>query len=104
MIDPDPEIHQPTRLRILMLLSGVKSADFTFLAKTLDLTDGNLSSHMQKLESAGHVQVVKEFEGKLPRTSFRLTPGGRSSLATYWRTMDAIRSGERTGSAKSLCA
>ncbi|HUL78804.1 MAG TPA: transcriptional regulator [Vicinamibacteria bacterium] len=92
MNDPDPEIHQPTRLRIMMLLSALKSADFTFLVKTLGLTDGNLSAHMQRLESAGHVKVMKEFEGKVPRTSFRLTPSGRSSLAAYWKTMDAIRS------------
>jgi len=92
MNEPDPEIHQPTRLRIMMLLSGLKAADFKFLATTLGLTDGNLSSHMQRLETAGYVEVAKEFEGRLPRTSFRLSARGKSSLAAYWRAMDAIRS------------
>lgn len=91
MREPDPDIHQPTRLRIMMLLSGLDSADFRFLTATLDLTDGNLSSHVSRLESAGYVEVTKQFEGKLPKTTFRLTKRGRASLAEYWKAMDEIR-------------
>jgi DNA-binding transcriptional ArsR family regulator len=87
----DPNVHQPARLRILMLLSGVDSADFTFLLTTLGLTKGNLSSHMSRLEAASYVEIAKSFEGKIPNTSYSLTPLGRSRLAEYWRAIDEIR-------------
>ncbi len=91
MTELDPHVHQPTRLRILMLLSGVDSADFTFLLKTLGLTKGNLSSHMTRLEEAGYIEVTKSFNGKIPNTSYSLTPKGRSSLERYWAAIDEIR-------------
>jgi DNA-binding transcriptional ArsR family regulator len=94
MAELDPNIHQPARLRILMLLSGVDSADFTFLLTTLNLTKGNLSSHMSRLEEAKYVTVVKSFEGKIPNTSYSLTPLGRSRLSEYWRAIDEIRLGQ----------
>jgi DNA-binding MarR family transcriptional regulator len=87
----DPEIHQPTRLRVLMLLSGVETADFTFLLNALGLTNGNLSAHMSRLEELGYVRVTKKFVGKVPNTSYRLTPKGRDGLQAYWQAMDAIR-------------
>jgi len=87
----DPEVHQPTRLRALMLLSGVETADFNFLLNTLGLTKGNLSAHMSRLEELGYVQVTKKFLGKVPNTSYRLTPRGRDSLKAYWQAMDALR-------------
>jgi DNA-binding transcriptional ArsR family regulator len=89
----DPNTHQPARLRILMLLSGVDSADFTFLLTTLNLTKGNLSSHMSRLEAVKYITVAKSFEGKIPNTSYSLTPLGRSRLAEYWRVVDEIRGG-----------
>jgi DNA-binding transcriptional ArsR family regulator len=91
MVELDPNVHQPARLRILMLLSGVDSADFTFLLTTLGLTKGNLSSHMSRLEAASYVEIAKRFEGKMPNTSYSLTPLGRSRLAEYWRALDEIR-------------
>jgi DNA-binding transcriptional ArsR family regulator len=93
MSELDPHIHQPTRLRILMLLSGVAVADFTFLLNTLGLTKGNLSSHMSRLEPAGYVEVTKSFNGKVPNTAYSLTREGRSSLDGYWRAIDDIRHG-----------
>ncbi len=93
MSDLDPHVHQPTRLRILMILSGVTMADFTFLQKTLQLTKGNLSSHMARLEEAGYVKVTKAFHGNMPNTSYRLTPLARTRLAAYWRAIDDIRHG-----------
>jgi len=91
MTELDPNVHQPTRLRLLMLLSGVDSADFTFLLNTLGLTKGNLSSHMTHLEEVGYVEISKAFRGKLPNTSYSLTQKGRTGLARYWRALDEIR-------------
>jgi len=93
MAELDPHVHQPTRLRILMLLSGVDSADFNFLLNTLGLTKGNLSSHTARLEDAGYVEVTKSFNGKIPNTSYSLTREGRLSLGEYWRAIDEIRRG-----------
>lgn len=89
--DLDPTIHQPTRLRVMMLLSGVEEADFTFLLKALGLTNGNLSVHMRKLEDAGYVEVTKEFRGRMPNTAYGLTSLGRRRLSEYWQAIDAIR-------------
>ncbi|MHC4480508.1 MAG: winged helix-turn-helix domain-containing protein [Planctomycetota bacterium] len=91
MPEIDPHIHQPTRLRIMMVLSGLERADFAFLKSTLGLTNGNLSAHMSRLEEAGYVAIEKAFKGKTPHTSYRLTANGRSSLEDYWEAMDAIR-------------
>ncbi len=87
----DPTVHQPTRLRIMMLLAGVDSADFNFLRTTLALTNGNLSVHTQRLEEAGYLSVAKRFQGRIPRTSYSLTQVGRERLGEYWLAMDAIR-------------
>jgi DNA-binding transcriptional ArsR family regulator len=94
---PDATIHQPTRLRIMMLLSGLEEADFRFLLTSLGLTKGNLSVQSARLEEAGYVQIVKAFNGKIPRTTYRLTSLGRERLAEYWRAMDAIRGGGAQG-------
>jgi len=93
MAELDAHIHQPTRLRILMLLSGVDGADFAFVLNTLGLTKGNLSSHMSRLEEAGYVEVTKSFDGRIPNTAYSLTRKGRSSLDEYWRAIDDIRHG-----------
>ncbi|MDO8586722.1 MAG: transcriptional regulator [Armatimonadota bacterium] len=90
---PDDVIHQPTRLRILMLLSGLEEADFTFLMNTLQLTNGNLSVHTSKLEQAGYISIEKSFLNKIPHTAYRLTDLGRVRLAEYWETIDRIRMG-----------
>jgi DNA-binding transcriptional ArsR family regulator len=87
----DRVIHEPARLRILTVLSGVDMADFNFLLTALGLTKGNLSAHMDRLEREGYVRVDKRFEGKLPRTEYRLTDAGRTALREYWREIDRIR-------------
>jgi len=91
MNDLDRTIHEPARLRILTILSGVDVADFSFLLNTLGLTKGNLSSHMDKLEKNGLVEVLKTFNARIPHTEFRLTGDGREALDSYWRSLDAIR-------------
>ncbi len=90
----DRIVHEPARLRIMMILSGVESADFGFLLSTLGLTNGNLSRHIEKLESAGFVKVNKTFKGRLPNTSYQLTKKGSRALTQYWENLDVIR---RTG-------
>ena len=92
MTQLDPHVHQPARLRILMLLSGIDSADFNFLRTTLGLTKGNLSAHTSRLEEAGYVQITKGFNGKIPHTSYSVTELGRSQLEAYWGALDEIRS------------
>ena len=87
----DKIIHEPARLRIMMILTGVEQADFNFLAMTLSLTRGNLSRHMEKLESAGYIKVKKSFKGKMPNTSYQLTQKGSKALAQYWEKLDDVR-------------
>lgn len=91
MSELDRVIHEPARLRILSILSGLDVGDFSFLLTTLGLTKGNLSSHMDKLEKAGYVDVKKSFNGKVPHTEFRITQGGRDALEQYWKDIDEIR-------------
>jgi len=91
MNELDRTIHEPARLRIAMLLSGVESADFNFLLSTLGLTRGNLSSHVDRLEQAGYVQVTKSFNGRVPHTEYRLTAAGRKALKSYWQDIESIR-------------
>ena len=87
----DKVIHEPARLRIMMILSGVEQADFNFLLTSLGLTRGNLSRHMEKLESAGYLKVNKSFKGKVPNTSYQLTDKGTEALAQYWENLDTVR-------------
>jgi len=94
MNDVDRVIHEPARLKLLTILSGLGSADFKFLLQTLGLTKGNLSSHMDRLERAGYVKIVKRFNGKIPRTDYRITNAGRKELTRYWSVLKGIRNGD----------
>lgn len=91
MADVDRVIHEPARLRILTILTSVDVVDFNFLLTALGLTKGNLSSHMDKLEKAGYVDIRKGFNGRIPHTEFAITSAGRGALEDYWRELDAIR-------------
>lgn len=82
-INVDRVIHEPARLVILALLANVESADFLYLMRELDLTRGNLSSHLSKLEQAGYVQIEKTYRNKTPLTICAITPAGREALSTY---------------------
>jgi DNA-binding HxlR family transcriptional regulator len=75
-----------------MILSGVDVVDFNFLLTALGLTRGNLSSHMDRLEKSGYVAIKKGYNGKIPRTEYRLTDEGRTALDAYWAAIDSIRS------------
>lgn len=94
--DIDRLVHEPARLMILLVLYAVEEADFTFLSNATSLTDGNLSSHLNKLESAGYVAIEKTFAGKKPRTTLTLTPEGRQAVDDYRNTMSqALRKLDR---------
>ena len=88
----DRVIHEPARLSILAVLRAFETADFVFLLKQTELSRGNLSSHLSKLESAGYVDITKEFVEKVPRTLVRLTGTGRRAVATYRAEMDRVLS------------
>jgi len=87
----DKIIHEPARLRIMMILTGIQKADFNFLLMTLGLTRGNLSRHIEKLENAGYLKVIKSFNGRLPNTSYQITKTGSDALNEYWKTIDNVR-------------
>jgi DNA-binding MarR family transcriptional regulator len=87
LAEVDRLVHEPARLMILMVLYTVEFADFTFLTTITKLTDGNLSSHLSKLESAGYVEIEKGYAGKKPRTRIRLTEVGRKAVDAYRATM-----------------
>ncbi len=83
-------IHERTRLAIVSTLAVNKSLSFQDLKAILDLTDGNLSVHAQKLEEAGYVQCTKTFSGRKPKTEFRLSASGRSALLKYLDHMERL--------------
>ena len=87
LADVDRLVHEPARLMILMVLYTVESADFTFVLNVTELTDGNLSSHLSKLEAAGYVEIEKGYAGKKPRTRLRLTAVGRGAVESYRATL-----------------
>jgi len=86
----DLSIHSPVRLAIMTALVAVEEVDFNFLKKKLELTDGNLSSHMAKLEEKGYVKITKSFRGKKPHTSFAVTPKGRRAFEEYVANLEKI--------------
>jgi DNA-binding MarR family transcriptional regulator len=81
--DLDPVIHAPARLAIVTALFVVERADFVFLQRQTELTRGNLSSHLSKLEDAGYLAVEKTFVRRVPRTLLRLTSAGREAFRKY---------------------
>lgn len=86
----DRLIHDRMRLGILSALSVGTSLSFKELKQVLKASDGNLSVHARKLEDAGYIQCQKSFEGRTPRTEYRLTQQGRNALAQYVAHMEAI--------------
>ena len=87
MPEIDRLVHEPARLMIMAHLYVVESADYVFLMKNTGLTWGNLSSHLNKLEEAGYIDVTKEFVDRKPHTMAGLTNNGREAFDAYRRTM-----------------
>ena len=89
----DRLIHEPARLAIMAYLYVVEQADFVFLMRQTGMTQGNLSSHLSRLEDAGYVLPEKSFKGKKPHTLLRLTEEGRDALRRYRRSMSQVLDG-----------
>jgi DNA-binding PadR family transcriptional regulator len=83
-------IHERLRLGVVSALAVNDSMTFNDLKKALDATDGNLSVHARKLEDAGYIVCEKKFEGRLPRTEYRLSSKGRVALEDYLSHMEAL--------------
>ena len=86
----DRLVHERLRLGILSALSVNESLTFVELRKLLETTDGNLSVHARKLEEAGYLACTKGFDGRVPRTDYRLTPAGRRALDRYLDNMESL--------------
>lgn len=86
----DKLIHERTRLALVSALAANSTMTFNELKAVLQITDGNLSVHARKLEDAGYVECSKGFEGRLPRTEFRLSQSGRAALHRYVAHMEAL--------------
>ena len=86
----DRLVHDPARLAILSALLGCAEADFQYLLTVTGLSKGNLSSHLSKLESGGLVEIVKDYDGKIPRTRARLTTDGRVRVEAHWEDLQRI--------------
>ena len=86
----DRLIHEPNRLMIMAQLYVVESADFLFLQNQLQMTPGNLSSHLRKLEDAGYVEIVKEFIDKKPHTALELTSEGQRAFKNYKENLKQV--------------
>jgi DNA-binding HxlR family transcriptional regulator len=87
---PESVIHHRLRLGIVSALAAADSLTFNELKALLKTTDGNLSVHCRKLEDVQHVVCTKTFEGRRPRTEYRLAPLGRRELARYLNHMEAL--------------
>ena len=84
----DRLIHERIRLGIVSALATNDSLSFNDLKRVLKTTDGNLSVHARKLEEAQYISCIKFFEGRVPRTEYRLTSAGRRALTEYLNQME----------------
>jgi len=86
----DNLIHERMRLGIVSALAANESLTFSELKEMLKTTDGNISVHARKLEEADYITCTKSFEGRIPKTEYRLTPAGRRALERYLDHMEAL--------------
>lgn len=93
----DRLIHERTRLALVSALAANAMLSFNDLKSLLDISDGNLSAHARKLEDAGYIACSKGFEGRVPRTEYRLTASGRSALQKYIGHMEALITAMKKG-------
>jgi DNA-binding MarR family transcriptional regulator len=93
----DRLIHERARLGIVSALAVNPSLSFRELKQLLGTTDGNLSVHARKLEDAGYIACTKSFDGRLPKTEYRLTAAGRRALERYLEHMEALIRATREG-------
>lgn len=89
-LELDRLIHERMRLAIVSALAVNDSLTFNELKRLLNTTDGNLSVHARKLEDADYIVCTKSFEGRMPRTEYRLSPAGRQALERYLDHMESL--------------
>jgi len=89
-MDFDKLVHQPTRLRIFAYLYRHGETKFNGLSDDLDVTEGNLSSHLQKMEGAECVSVEKEFVDRKPQTTYELTDLGREKFEEHVKALEML--------------
>ncbi len=86
----DRLIHERMRLGIVSALAANESLTFNDLKNLMDTTDGNLSVHARKLEDGGYIACTKSFEGRLPKTEYKLTAAGKRALESYLSHMESL--------------
>ncbi len=86
----DDIIHSRIRLAIMAVLVSVDEADFVFLREKVNATDGNLSTHIKKLETAGYVAVNKSFENRKPVSRYMLTQKGKKAFEIYIQKLESL--------------
>ncbi len=86
----DRLIHERMRLGIVSALAANESLTFNDLKGLMNTTDGNLSVHARKLEDGGYIACTKSFDGRLPRTEYKLTVAGRRALENYLSHMETL--------------
>jgi DNA-binding MarR family transcriptional regulator len=91
-VELDPLIHAPIRLGVLSILMAVDEADFIYLRDQTGATEGNLSTHLSRLEEAGLIQITKTFFKKRPRTICKITTEGEKRFRNYLNRLEEILS------------
>ena len=86
----DTSVHGPIRLGVMTALYMDGALAFTTLKKRLDVTDGSLGVHLQKLEVNKYIRYKKTFQGRRPKTTYRLTPAGKKALRKYLDSMQKL--------------
>lgn len=89
-LEVDRLIHEPARYNIMALLYVIKKADFLFVQNQTEMTPGNLSTHLAKLEAEGYLNIEKKFIGKKPRTFLSLSKKGRAAFDNYRNNMKSM--------------
>jgi len=88
--DLDPVIHSRVRLAVLSILIASEAVEFGYLREVTGTTDGNLSTHLARLEQSGLVSIRKLFVGKKPLTTVSITNQGRDAFAKYVKTLEQV--------------
>jgi DNA-binding MarR family transcriptional regulator len=86
----DRVIHERGRLAIMSMLAASPELSFTELRDTLEMTDGNLTTHMRTLQESGYVSIAKSYRNRRPLTTVSLTPTGRQAFANYIALLERI--------------
>jgi DNA-binding transcriptional ArsR family regulator len=90
IVELDPIVHAPLRLAILSILVTVEEANFAYLKEATDSSDGNLSTHLSKLEASGYITLKKSFVAKKPQTMCSITRKGKQALLKHLDRLEQI--------------